>query len=288
MNETTNAAIRVTDDRLHVVDRPGEDPPFVMMHGFPDDHHIYDRLAPLFSPRRVIAFDFFGYGQSGRAARTGEQTTPWEDLTAVLDFLALDEVVLVGHDAAGPVAIDYGLEHPERVLQLVLLDTYFGHAPALRLPEMIRLFADPELAPLADAIVADPAQLLWLLNYTARQFFGTDELPPDGITVTSILPQFFPDADTPDALAAFRAWTGRLFADLDQQDARIASGQLETADLPVTLIVGADDAYLGPDLARHLAEHFPKSDVAIVPHASHWPQWDQPDVVARHLLALPT
>jgi haloalkane dehalogenase len=129
---------------------------------------------------------------------------------------------------------------------------------------------------------------LWLLNHTARQFFGTDELPPDGITVTSILPQFFADANTPDALAAFRAWTGTLFTDLDKQDARIASGQLETADLPVTLVVGADDAYLGPDLARHLAELFAKSDVTIVPQASHWPQWDQPDVVAPHLLALPT
>jgi haloalkane dehalogenase len=206
----------------------------------------------------------------------------------VLDSLALDEVVLVGHDASGPVATEYGLEHPARVPQLVLLDTYFGHAPSLRLPEMIRLFADHELAPLADAFVADPAQLLWLLNHTARQFFGTDELPPDGITVTSILPQFFADADKPDALTAFRAWTRTLFADLDEQDARITSGQLETADLPVTLIVGADDAYLGPDLARHLAELFAKSDVTIVPHASHWPQWDQPDVVARHLLALPT
>ncbi|HMF81924.1 MAG TPA: alpha/beta hydrolase [Acidimicrobiia bacterium] len=275
-------------DRIHVVDRPGEDPPFVMMHGFPDDHHIYDRVAPLLSPRRVIAFDFFGYGRSGRAARAGEQTTTGEDLIAVLDSLALDEVVLVGHDASGPVAIEYAVEHPARVPQLVLLDTFFGHAPALRLPEMIRLFADHELAPLADAIVADPAQLLWLLNYTARRFFGTDELPPDGIAVTSILPQFFADGETPDALTAFRAWTGSLFAGLDEQDARIASGQLETADLPVTLIVGDDDAYLGPDLARHVADLFAKSDITIVPDASHWPQWDQPDVVADHLLALPT
>src|SRR5262249_53757877 len=139
--------------------------------------------------------------------------------------------------------------------------------------------ADHELAPLADAMVADPAQLLWLLNHTARQFFGTDELPPDALAVTSILPQSFADAATPAALAAFRAWTGTLFADLDEQDARIASGQLETADLPVTLIVGADDAYLSPDLARHLAELFAKADVTIVQHASHWAQWDQPDVV---------
>jgi pimeloyl-ACP methyl ester carboxylesterase len=258
------------------------------MHGFPDDHHIYDRLVPLLSPRWAVTFDFFGYGQSGRAATRDALVTPSEDLTEVLDSLALDEVVLVGHDASGPVAIDYGIEHPDRIRQIVLLDTYFGHAPALRLPEMIRLFADHELVPLADAMVADPSQLLWLLNHTARQFFGTDELPPDGIAVKSILPQFFASGDQPDALVAIRAWTGTLFADLDDQDTRVASGKLKQLDAPVTLIFGADDAYLSPDLAHHLAHQFTRCDVHIVPNASHWPQWDQPQVVARHLLTLPT
>jgi haloalkane dehalogenase len=274
-------------DRLHVVDRPGGEPAFVLMHGFPDDHHIYDRLTPLLDPRRVVTFDFFGYGKSERPARADALAIPSQDLTAVIDSLGLERVVLVGHDASGPVAINYGLEHPERVPDLVLLNTYFGHASALRLPEMIRLFADHELAPLADAIAADPAQLLWLLQHTARQFFGTDELPPDGIAVTSILPQFFADAHQPDALAAIRAWTGRLFDDLDDQDAVIASGQLESVDIPVTLIFGADDAYLSLDVARELAEHFTRSGVEVVTNASHWPQWDQPDVVAGHLLALP-
>jgi 2-hydroxy-6-oxonona-2,4-dienedioate hydrolase len=270
--------------RIHVVDRPGDDPAFVLMHGFPDDHRIYDGLAPLLARRRVIAFDFFGYGESGRAASAGQRPTPSEDLTEVIDSRGLDNVVLVGHDASGPVAIDYALDHPGRVYQLVLLNTYYGHTPALRLPEMIRLFADHELAPLADAMTADPAQLLWLLQHTARQFFGTDELPQDGIAVTSILPQFFASADHPDALSAIRAWTGTLFADLDAQDARIASGQLKNLDVPVTLIFGAADTYLSPDLARQLAEHFTHVSVTLVPDASHWPQWDQPEVIARYLL----
>jgi haloalkane dehalogenase len=272
---------------IHVVDHPGDEPTFVLMHGFPDDHRIYDRLEPLLAPRRVVAFDFFGYGQSGRAASAGQHPTQSEDLTEVIDSRRLDKVVLVGHDASGPVAINYAIDHPGRVHQLVLLNTYYGHAPALRLPEMIRLFADHELAPLADAMAADPAQLLWLLQHTARQFFGTDELPQDGIAVTSILPQFFASADNQDAIAAIRAWTGTLLADLDAQDARIASGQLKNLDVPVTLIFGADDTYLSPDLARQLAAHFAHASTAAVPDASHWPQWDQPKVVARHLLAQP-
>jgi pimeloyl-ACP methyl ester carboxylesterase len=29
---------------------PGEGTPIVLLHGFPDDHKIYDRLSPLLNP----------------------------------------------------------------------------------------------------------------------------------------------------------------------------------------------------------------------------------------------
>jgi pimeloyl-ACP methyl ester carboxylesterase len=269
--------------RLNIVDRPGAEPAFVLMHGFPDDHHIYDRLAPLLAPRRVVSFDFFGYGRSGRAEGDGAAVTPARDLIEVIDSRDLGHVVLVAHDASGPVAVDHALDHPDGVDHVVLLDTYYGHAPAQRLPEMIRLFAEPTLKPLADAMAADPGQLLWLLQHTARQFFGSDDLPSDGIAVTSILPQFFADADGPDALVAIRAWTGRLFADLNAQDSRITDGELAALQAPVTLLAGEYDNYLGPRLAHELAGYFPQAEVVVVPKASHWPQWDQPEFVARAL-----
>ena len=265
--------------RLHVSDRPGDGPAAVLMHGFPDDSHIYDHLAPLLVPRRTVAFDFLGYGRSDRGT-AGEILDPKQDLDTVVDSLELEAVTLVAHDASGPVAIDFALDNPDRVGHLVLLNTYYGHARALRLPEMIRLFADKHFAPLADAIVADPGQLLWLLQHTARQW-GSAEVDPDGVDAVSILPQFFSGPDSPNALPAIRAWTGTLFTDLDVQDDRIATGQLASLDVPVTLAFGEDDEYLSPDLAHHLASLFPHADVHIVPGASHWPQWDQPDAVAR-------
>lgn len=66
--------------------------------------------------------------------------------------------MLVGHDASGPDVISHTLRHPERVAHLVLLDSYYCNAPALRFPEMVQLFADERPKPLADAIVADSAQ----------------------------------------------------------------------------------------------------------------------------------
>jgi haloalkane dehalogenase len=276
-------AVPTANGRVHVFDRLGEDPAFVLMHGFPDDSRIYDRLAPLLSPRRVVSFDFVGYGRSARTdpgeSRAGHDE---EALGAVLDALELERVVVVGHDASGPVAIDYTLREPHRVRHVILLNTYYGHAPTLRLPEMIRLFADPDFAPLADAMIDDPNQRLWLLWHTAR-LFGLDPLDPTGIGVTSITPQFFGDTQRPDALPAIRGWTGGLFAALDRQDDSIKAGRLAGLDVPVTMVFGAQDQYLNPDLARHLAGLFTRAGLHLVEEASHWPQWDQPEIVANLL-----
>jgi haloalkane dehalogenase len=270
--------------RLHLSDHPGQDPPLVLLHGFPDDARIYDRLAPLLAPRRAVAIDWLGYGRSDRVQPDPSDPTPHhqQQLGAVLDGLGLDRVVLVGHDAGGPDAIDYAVAQPGRVAQLVLLNTYYGHAPTLRLPEAIRLLADPNLAPLADAMLADPNLRLWLLGHTARRF-GLDPADPAGVATVAVAPQFFGDADGPDALAAVRAWTAALFASLDRQDAQIAAGHLAGLELPVTVVFGAADRYLNPDLARQLAGLFRHAELHLVQGASHWPQWDRPELVARLL-----
>jgi pimeloyl-ACP methyl ester carboxylesterase len=70
---------------------------------------------------------------------------------------------------------------------------------------------------------------------------------------------------------------------LAQQDARIADGQLAALDVPVLLIYGARDEYLSTDLARHLASLFGRAELHVVEGASHWPQADQPETVARIL-----
>jgi 2-hydroxy-6-oxonona-2,4-dienedioate hydrolase len=267
--------------RLHVTDHPGDEPALVLMHGFPDDSRIYNRLVPLLSPRRAVAFDFLGYGGSDRPeAWAADPADHLHQLGAVLDELGIETAVLVGHDASGPVAIDYALTAPGRVGQLILLNTYYGHAPALRLPEMIRLLADPDMTPLADAMLSDPDQRMWLLGHTARQF-GGDPLDPDSVGIASVLPQFFGGAGRPDALPAIRAWTAALFGDLDAQDRRIAQGQLAGLGVPADLVFGALDRYLNPDLAAHLASLFPEAGLHLVDGASHWPQWDQPKAVSE-------
>src|SRR6478609_621239 len=137
--------------RIYVRDHPGAEPAIILMHGFPDNVHLYDRLSPYLSPpRRVVLFDFLGWGSSDKPSGYPYTTdNQVGDLDAVITQLGLGQVVLVAHDASGPPAIDWALVHPERVAGLVLLNTYYCEMPTLRRPEAIWLFSTPVIRSVA-------------------------------------------------------------------------------------------------------------------------------------------
>ena len=100
--------------RIYVREHLGAEPAIILMHGFPDNLHLYDRVSPYLSPaRRVVLFDFLGWGSSDKPAdypyTTNNQVG---DLDAVITQLKLGPVVLVAHDASGPPAIDWALAQP--------------------------------------------------------------------------------------------------------------------------------------------------------------------------------
>lgn len=269
--------------RIFLTEVPGEAPPIVLMHGFPDDHRIYNKLLPALFPRRAVAFDFVGYGRSERIDGADFSTeTHSAEITAVLDALDIERAVLVGHDASGPDVVLYSLANPQRVAHLVLLNTVFGNRPSMKLPEMIQLFADTKLQTLADDMVGDPKQLLWLLQRQGMRW-GLDANDPEGIVRNSILPQFYGDEYQPNAVASIRAWCARLHGELDQQDKMVGNGFLEHLEIPVSIIWGGKDSYLNPSLATEIASLFPKPFIYLLPDGGHWPQHDRPHEVAELL-----
>ena len=90
---------------LYVRDFPGSGLAFVVLHGFPDNAHIYDDLIPhlVSAGRRTVAMDFLGFGASDKpedALYSFEQQLG--DLEAVVEALRLEKIIPVGHDAGDP------------------------------------------------------------------------------------------------------------------------------------------------------------------------------------------
>jgi haloalkane dehalogenase len=81
-------------------------------------------------------------------------------------------------------------------------------------------------------------------------------------------------------VAEIRAWTADIPNALDRQDAAIATGRLQTCTTPVSVIFGRNDPNLNPDVAQHISGLFKHTQLHLLGHVSHWPQWDRPDTVA--------
>jgi pimeloyl-ACP methyl ester carboxylesterase len=278
--------IPVGQGNVYARDYPGADPAFVLMHGFPDNLRIYDDLIPLLAAagRRVVAFDFLGFGQSDKpdgATYSFEQQRG--DLKAVVDYLDLPKIVPVAHDASGGAAVNFAIDHPDRVSSLVVLNAAFAESQAVKWPEMIELFATGSLDALTHEIVRSPAQFGWLLDFQRDQFkrdlSDRQKAYYDSFLVPIIDDNF---RRQPGAGAAFVQMTAQFYAELARNTTRIA--HLEALDVPVRIIWGENDPYINAGVAREFQSHLKHSSLCLLP-AGHWVQLDEPELVAKDMLS---
>ncbi|MBO8195881.1 alpha/beta hydrolase [Streptomyces oryzae] len=105
----------------------GAGPALVLIHGFPQTHLMWRHVAPVLAERHtVVCPDLRGYGASSKPEAVAEDTyskrTMAADIVGLADALAFDRFALVGHDRGAHVAFRVGLDHPNRISHLGLLD----------------------------------------------------------------------------------------------------------------------------------------------------------------------
>lgn len=279
---------------LYARDYPGEGPAFVLLHGFPDNHHLYDRLVPELAGRRVIVFDFLGWGQSDKP-----QDYPYTfanqqgDLDAVINYFDLPEANLVAHDAAGPSAVNWALDHPDRTASLTIMNAFYGPTPTTRPPALIALLAlgnldapvlgtdlAGSLEPLGKEVTRQADTFRRLFTWQERQFFARRA---DADHFTPLFTRQFTGQNS--SRAALLSLTADTIPTVAANAARLR--ELAAFPKPVRLIWGDRDPDLNSGIARSLQEVAPASQLFILPDAHHNLQIDEPRRVAELLLAAP-
>ena len=117
--------------------------PIVLLHGFPDDVHAFDNVAPPLAKagHRVLVPYLRGYGPTrfrhASAPRMAEQAAIGQDLIDFADALSLKQMALAGYDWGGRAAAIAAALHPERVRAIVIIGGY----------TIQNVFAAPQPAP---------------------------------------------------------------------------------------------------------------------------------------------
>lgn len=133
-SQTAMATTRVVDTPVlrigYEESGPADGVPIVLLHGFPDDVHAYDGVAPPLAAAgfRVLVPYLRGYGptrfRDPAAPRMAEQAAIGQDVIDFAEALRLPAFAVAGYDWGGRAAAIAAAERPDRVRAAVLIGGY--------------------------------------------------------------------------------------------------------------------------------------------------------------------
>jgi haloacetate dehalogenase len=106
----------------------GGGPPVLLLHGYPQTHVIWHKVAPLLTSKFTLVIpDLPGYGASkGPAPDPANQNYSKRNiarlLAALMSLLGHDKFAVAGHDRGGRVGFRLALDYPDRVVGFAALD----------------------------------------------------------------------------------------------------------------------------------------------------------------------
>jgi haloacetate dehalogenase len=167
-------------------------PPLLLLHGFPQTHVIWHRVAKLLADRFFLVMpDLRGYGDSAKPTGLDDHSNYSKramaaDMVGLMRSLGHERFGLVGHDRGGRVAHRLALDHPQAVDKLCVIDI----APTLDMYDATDMrfaryyyhwFHLIQPAPLPETMIgADPRFYLhWKLGAWGAQ--GTAYIEPEAM-----------------------------------------------------------------------------------------------------------
>jgi pimeloyl-ACP methyl ester carboxylesterase len=249
----------------------GEGEPLLLLHGRGGAGALFAPLfAALAAQRRVITLDLPGWGLSDKPPFTGRNTRDalgvWTGgALALLDALDLEKVDLLGHSMGGLTALQLALDSPERVNNLILVDS---GGLGRTMPFDVRLFfwLKPErLFPLFGQ-----GFMTWALAQDDQRYRGRRDELFDFTWAIYNQPEIIPSG-----ARAFNRWVGPFGVHYDVRD------RLRELEMPVLLLWGEHDRIVPYSDALQARRRIDHGRVVAFTHCGHSPFTERPEDFAR-------
>lgn len=241
--------VKADDIELYYIEK-GKGSPMVFVHGWMDDHSVWDSQMEYFSKNhRVIAYDQRGHGRSDKPEKGYSIKTLSDDLNYITKTLNIEQFTLVGHSLGGMVAMVFALKHPEHVSKLVLVSTGAKTHTALRIMLSVLIQALPY------NIFADGS-----VNF--KYYKPSKRIKAEAMEMALRTPKYA-------ACESLKEFT----INYDIRD------RVSNIKVPTLIIVGEQDTSTPLYLSRYLRSEIEGSKLAIIKESKHMPMIERAAVV---------
>jgi 3-oxoadipate enol-lactonase len=245
---------------LHPAPHP-DAPRLALVHSLALDRSVWDGVVILLGQEaEILTYDCRGHGGSDHRATAFTTDLFARDLGELLDHVGWPRAAVGGCSMGGCVAMAFAGTDPARVTGLALIDTTAWYGPEA--PAQFRARAD----------AARTNGMTGLVDFQIARWFSAAFVRrhPDVVMRTT---RIFVANDF-DCYAQSCA----LLGDADLR------AYLPRFRMPVSIVVGEDDAATPPAMARALHDAIPHSTLMMVPGARHLTPIERPDRTSAALL----
>lgn len=259
------ASHETRDGWMSYVDE-GQGRPIVFVHGSPLWSFCWRKLIKaLRSDYRCVAPDFLGFGLSDKPEKV-DYSPPahLERFSGLMDKLELEDVTLVVHDYGAPIALNWAMDNPHRVRELVVFNSWMWGLQFDRSAKLLyRLFGSRINRYYYRCLPAGPSFFLPVLfadRYRVPRFTREQYLMP--FVRQSERQGPYTAAED---LIKFSPWYDSLWERAE-----------ELRRFPSLFLWGMEDAALGEDALKRWTGALPESRVCRLPRAARYAMDDMP------------
>ena len=263
----------------------GSGPPLVLVHGLGSSAAVefYYNLEPLAAHHRVFAIDLPGVGRSDKPAL---EYTIDLFVRAVSDLMAsegIDCAAVMGVSMGGRVALGLGLDSPEKVERLVLVDALGVGAPRRVLAYSILLTRG-----LGELTLRGTARALRQMNPAViRRFWGWYLKRPnrvDTIWSDERIANHGTLLATPEYRAAYLSALRSIAGMRHLRNGVVVEDRLPELRMPTLLVWGGRDHIFPASHAQAAKNRIPNGRLEVFDDSGHTPQMEEPERFNRLVL----
>lgn len=235
---------------------PEDAPVMVFANSLGTDLRVWSKLIEVMPSKwQYLTYDKRGHGLSSAPDAPYTMQDHVDDLLALIEFLKIDQFVMVGLSVGGMIAQCVAAGLQDRVRALVLMDTADQIGPASNWDDRIALVSEKGIEGISDAILER-----WFARKFHEQHQAELQLWRHMLERTPV-----------------QGYIGTSYA-IRNAD---LSGQLERITQPTLCICGEEDGSTPVEVVRSLSDRLPNSRFEVVKNAGHVPCIEQPLLVAE-------